>query len=267
MAKAQKNRASKHPYVSPRQLTLDGFESPFSQSLDPNNRWVILAHKIPWDVLVSTYQSQLNNSSMGADGINPRVAIGAMILKHICNMSDRETVLHIQENMYMQYFIGYSSFSTEPPFDPSLFVNFRKRLGIDQINLINENILGLSHPKTDASTDDTNNTDNSGGESSAVETGMTEVDMSANQVTHKGKLITDATACPQNIAYPTDLNLLSDAREKTEELIDKLYDEFRHGVKPRTYRKVARKEYLKTAQLKKKSKKQVHNAVKNNWVI
>ena len=58
------------------------------------------------------------------------------------------------------------------------------------------------------------------------------------------------------------MNLLSDAWEKTEELIDKLYDESRHGVKPRTYRKVARKEYLKTAQLKKKSKKQVHNAVK-----
>jgi hypothetical protein len=67
---------------------------------------------------------------MGADGINPRVAIGAMILKHLCNTSDRETVLQIQENIYMQYFIGYSSFSNEPPFDPSLFVEFRKRLGI-----------------------------------------------------------------------------------------------------------------------------------------
>ena len=90
------------------------------------------------------YQAQMNNSQTGADGINPRVAIGAMILKHMCNMSDRETVLQIQENMYMQYFIGYSSFSTEEPFDPSLFVEFRKRLGIEQINAINEKILGLS---------------------------------------------------------------------------------------------------------------------------
>jgi len=61
MAKAQKNRASKHPYISPNQLTLVGFESPFSQSLDPNNRWVILAHRIPWDVLASTYQGQVNH--------------------------------------------------------------------------------------------------------------------------------------------------------------------------------------------------------------
>jgi hypothetical protein len=29
-----------------------------------------------------------------------------------------------------------------------------------------------------------------------------------------------ATACPQDIAYPTDLDLLSDARQKSEELID-----------------------------------------------
>ena len=149
MAKATKNRASKNPYVSQRQLTLVGFESPFAQSLDPKNRWVVLAHKIPWDILVSTYEDKLKNGTMGAEGINPRVAIGSMILKHICDTSDRETVLQIQENMYMQYFIGYSSFSTDPPFDPSLFVDFRKRLGIDQINFINEKILGLSHSQVD----------------------------------------------------------------------------------------------------------------------
>jgi len=70
MAKAQKNRASKHPYISPNQLTLVRFESPFSQLLDPTNRWVVLAKKIPWDVLVSTYEHSMQNSSMGADGIN-----------------------------------------------------------------------------------------------------------------------------------------------------------------------------------------------------
>jgi hypothetical protein len=36
----------------------------------------------------------------------------------------------------------------------------------------------------------------------------TTVDPAAN----KGELIVDATACPQNINYPTDLNLLNDAR-------------------------------------------------------
>ena len=43
--------------------------------------------------------------------------------------------------MYMQYFLGFKSFSKEPPFDPSLFVEFRKRFGIDQANAINKKLL------------------------------------------------------------------------------------------------------------------------------
>jgi transposase, IS5 family len=79
---------------------------------------------------------------------------------------------------------------------------------------------------------------------------------------NKGKVIYDATACPQDIAYPTDLTLCSDAREKSEELIDKLYNPELHASKPRNYREVARKEYLKTAQKKNKSKKEIRKAVK-----
>lgn len=136
MAKALKSRASKQNYVSPSQLFFTGFETPFSKNLNQSNRWIKLSHKIPWDTLVGVYQKQMGNSFMGADGINPRVAIGSMIIKHMCDLSDRETVLQIQENVYMQYFIGYSSLSDEEPFDASLFVDFRKRLGIEQINEI-----------------------------------------------------------------------------------------------------------------------------------
>ncbi len=70
----------------------------------------------------------------------------------------------------------------------------------------------------------------------------------------------DATACPQDIAYPTDLNLLSDAREKSEELIDLLHAGLSID-KPRTYREVARKQYLSTAQKKKKTKREIRTAV------
>lgn len=74
-------------------------------------------------------------------------------------------------------------------------------------------------------------------------------------------MIYDATACPQDIAYPTDLTLLSDAREKSEQLIDMLYDPAVHAKKPRTYREVARKKYLHTAQKKNKSLKAIRSAV------
>lgn len=251
MVKAQKNRASKQTYIGQQQLTLEGFETPFSRSLRKDNRWVELADKLPWDILVGTYLGQMRNSDTGADGINPRVAIGAMIIKHMCDLSDRETVQQIQENMYMQYFIGYKSFSDEIPFDPSLFVNFRKRLGIDQINEINEKILGLNSKD-----------DDSKGVNRNIQNERQNGVMPKEPVTHKGKLITDATACPQDIAYPTDLNVLNDAREKSEQIIDTLYDIEKHDSKPRTYRKVARKDYLKTAQKKKKSKKEIRSANK-----
>jgi IS5 family transposase len=266
MPKAQKNRASKQGYISPTQLILSGFETPFSRKLNPNNRWVILAHKIPWDTLVGVYQSQLNNSTYGADGINPRVAIGAIIIKHICDLSDRETVLQIQENMYMQYFIGYSSFSDEAPFDPSLFVDLRKRLGIDQINLINEKIMLLSADTeaqqiSQSADEELKNKE----EQAPVSSDKPQQEDSSEAIgclTNKGQLIVDATACPQDISYPTDLNLLNDGREKSEELIDLLYNQSVHKEKPRTYREIARKAYLKTAQKKVKTKKEIHKALR-----
>jgi len=256
MAKALKNRASKQRYTSPAQGTLAGFESPFSNHLNAGNRWVVLSKKIPWDSLVNVYQKQLHNSQTGADGINPRVVIGSLVIKHICDLSDRETVQQIRENMYMQYFIGFSSFSDEAPFDPSLFVEFRKRLGAEQINLINEKILQLYLKETEAAA--------AGKNDPPPPPAMGEAPPAAAPaaITHAGKLIVDATACPQDISYPTDLNLLNDAREKAEELIDFLYDAAKHAKKPRTYREVARKAYLKTAQKKKKTKKEIRSAVR-----
>jgi IS5 family transposase len=263
MAKALKSRASKFKYVSQSQLTIEGFETPFSKSLDANNRWVILAKKIPWDSLANIYSKQLNNSDKGADGINPRVIIGALIIKHLCDFSDRETINAIQENIYMQYFIGYSSFSNEAPFDASLFVDIRKRLGATQINEINKKILQLNKVLQTAEdsgsepTEDT--TDDPPGQEPANDAPLTQEQLQA--IAHQGELIVDATACPQDISYPTDLNLLNDAREKSEQLIDILC-KGRKIVKPRTYREIARKQYLQVAQKKNKTKKQIRAAIK-----
>ena len=65
----------------------------------------------------------------------------------MCNLDDQETMDLISENIYMQYFPGYSSFTDEKPFDASLFVDFRKRLGIDNVNVINElRIVSIHQP-------------------------------------------------------------------------------------------------------------------------
>ncbi|WP_084166074.1 hypothetical protein [Anditalea andensis] len=42
--------------------------------------------------------------------------------------------------MYLQYFIGYSSYIKEPPFDAALFVDIRKRLVQDLIYEMNRKV-------------------------------------------------------------------------------------------------------------------------------
>ena len=254
MPRASKIRASKLPYQSVSQLSLAGFETPFSQHLNPENRWVVLAHRIPWDEIVSVYNKQMHNGETGASHINGRVVIGSLVIKHLCNLSDDETILQIQENMYMQYFIGYSGFCNQAPFDSSLFVEIRKRLGSEQINEINEKIFELS-----GKTEDKKSSNEKPPEPTAGPENKSEQRASED---HAGRLLVDATACPQDIAYPTDLNILNDAREKSELLIDVLFSRELHGEKkPRTYREKARKAYLQTAQKKMKSKNVIRLAL------
>ena len=114
----------------------------------------MLARLIPWDDVCSIYNKHVGISNTGRPPLNPRIVIGSLIIKHLCNLDDRETVDQITENIYMQYFLGYSSFTNEPPFDPSLFVEFRKRLGMDNVNAMNERIVAIktkleSEKKTD----------------------------------------------------------------------------------------------------------------------
>src|SRR5690606_16059475 len=143
MNKARKKRAPAPVYVSPNQLSLECFQTPFEQHLNKKNRWVVLAELIPWDEICNLYLKHVGIATTGRPAISPRVVIGSLIIKHMCNLDDRETVDQISENMYMQYFLGFSSFTPEAPFDASLFVEFRKRLGMDTLNAINEKIASL----------------------------------------------------------------------------------------------------------------------------
>lgn len=244
MTKHSKKRAPTPKYISQNQLILEGFESPFERELNPDNRWVRLAKLLPWDDLCSIYRKHFPEKSTGRPDLSPRVVLGSIIIKHLCNLDDRETVDQISENIYMQYFLGYSSFSDAPPFDPSLFVEFRKRLGLQQINAINQRILQIKREAEQTK-----------------EKGSNDARDDGEDPPHKGTLIVDATACPQDIAYPTDLNLLNDAREKSESLLDIAYKLSPLETKPRNYREKARREYLKTAQKKRKTRKEIRWAI------
>jgi hypothetical protein len=71
---------------------------------------------------------------------------------------------------------------------------------------------------------------------------------------NKGTIILDATCAPQNIRFPTDISLLNEGREKLERLIDAAHtSSCTNGKKPRTYRKRARRDYLRYARNRKPS--------------
>lgn len=66
---------------------------------------------------------------------------------------------------------------------------------------------------------------------------------------NSGTLILDGTCAPQNISYPQDVNLLNEAREDLEKMIDIICYE-QNYLKPRMYRQNARKDYLNLAKRK-----------------
>ena len=73
-------------------------------------------------------------------------------------------------------------------------------------------------------------------------------------------MIVDATCAPSNIRYPQDVSLLNEARENAKKLLDVLHDPA-DGKKPRTYRKRARKDYLKYTRCRKHTAKTTRKAI------
>ena len=76
-------------------------------------------------------------------------------------------------------------------------------------------------------------------------------------------MILDATCAPADITYPNDLGILNQARVQTEKILDSLCKSCQtKGIKkPRTYRKKARKDYLKVAKKRRPTRKEKREAI------
>jgi transposase, IS5 family len=232
-------------YTSIRQLSIEEFKTPFYYGLDKNNRWARLAGQIPWDDFARIYAKTLCDD-FGRPSLDARIVIGAMIIKHKKGLSDEETIEEIRENPYLQYFIGYEEFSHKPPFDASLFVTLRERLGIDAFEELNQAFIqGVLE------TEEKKKPGHSGPSAPSPE-----------KAERQGRLILDASVAPQDIRFPTDLDLLNDSREHTERLIDKLWEHEPGKRKPLTYRRIARRNYLSVVKLRRKSTKIIRSGIR-----
>jgi hypothetical protein len=169
-----------------------------------------------------------------------------------------------------------------------LFVTIRKRIGIESFDaMVLELMRVASDPPTlpssgeidepeeqippppSSSSQEHNESSQTTVSSPDVPSATSPSELQANA----GMLIVDMTVTPADIAYPTDMELLNTAREKTEVLIDVLYnasqpeveknETSRHvGIKPRTYRQRARKDYLVFAKKRKKTHKFIRKSLR-----
>lgn len=213
------------------------FEFPCGGKLSAENRWVLMAEIIPWSEFEGEYAKNFSQK-MGAPALPFRMALGALIIKEKLRISDEETVEQIRENPYLQYFIGLTKYQEEAPFDASMMVHFRKRIKLNEVNKINKKMVERTRKKL-------------------------ECEEEKEEKKNKGKLILDASCAPADIKYPTDLEILNQAREETEKILDCLYKEVKEKLKkkPRTHRKIARKKYLEIAKNRRPSHKKRRKAI------
>jgi len=222
-------------YTSENQLSIEEFKTPFQARLSADNRWVKLSQSVPWDKFASAYMSMMN-VGFGRPGVSPRIVLGALIIKHLEKLDDRGVILAIQENIYMQYFVGLKEFTVEPVFDPSLFVEIRKRVGHEMFDTLNEDLIRSVSQEKDKRHNRKKKDD-------------------SDEPKNKGKMQADATVTDQYITYPTDNGILNESRKKCEKMIDKLYEvNGKQGIKPRTYRRVMNKAFLEYSKKKRKTK-------------
>lgn len=232
-----------------KQIQFENFNLPFDGKLRSDNRWIKLAKQIPWQEIEELYVLSLARSGKGAPAFSVRIALGALIIKEKLGLSDEETVEQIRENPYLQYFLGLTQYEDKAAFHPTMFVHFRKRFSEDIIIRINELVamtaieaISKKTDKNDAKDDD---------------------NVSGSGTTNKGKLLVDATCAPEDINYPTDLKLLNKAREQSEQTIDTLHKPMPKGSKkPRTYRRRARKNFLKASKNRKIRGKALRKAIR-----
>jgi IS5 family transposase len=268
------------------QTQFEAVELRIEGQLDPDNQWVFFAKRLPWQSVEEKYAENFKKDAGGEVALSVRIAMGALLIKQWLGLSDRKTVDAIKENPYLQHFLGLPGFQSEAPFHHSMMTYFRNRLPPEAVDFFNEKIIELAQNDRGANTangaDDphdphtppppgaTHTTQTSppsasccsdapasAAPSAAPSTAPSAAPSAAPSVApsaaaeppaNSGTLLLDATCAPADIPYPTDLNLVNDAREMTEAVLDEA--RLLSGAttpRPRTRREVCRARYLSVA--------------------
>ena len=236
-----------------KQLTIDAFRSSLD-GLDKSNRWVWLGDHLPWEVYEKQYGKKLNNQKAGASAKPARMVIAAMLIKHITRLSDVDTIEMIRENPYMQYFCGLGEFTDQTIFDPSLFVDLRKRISEDDINEMTNALFRREQEMKEAARKRKEEEARDRGEEPPAapkedEDAASFTDSKGRE--HKGVLKIDATCADAEVRYPVDVDLVEDGCRVTDRFIRLICKATGIGAPKTNYFK-AREAYKYLVKMKKK---------------
>lgn len=200
---------------------------PFGGKLDSGNRWLKIAALIPWEELEEEYEKHFSKG-VGRPALDARLVLGALLLRHMKDVSDEEIARQIEESPYLQAFCGFENFQTGQLFDGSSLSRVRKRVGARFFE--------------------------------ELEKKTYDVLLERKIIRGRGMLV-DATVYPEAIQYPTDTGLLNRAREWLVKNIEEVGKKV--GRRVRTYKRKARKDYLTFSKKRRKTKKLVKNIKKS----
>ena len=119
---------------SPNQNQRELFRPLLSDFIDMNHELVLWSQKIDWNYFENEFASLYSN--VGQPAMSTRLMVGCLILKQLYDLGDETIALEWKMNPYMQYFCGEAHFQHRFPFDPSDFVHFRKRIGVEGVEKI-----------------------------------------------------------------------------------------------------------------------------------
>ncbi len=215
-------------------LLQDSMIAPF---LDKNHPLYKISQVIDW-VSLSEKLGQFYCSDNGRPTKPSRLKTGLLILKHMYQISDTDTLDTLKTNIYAQYLCAVSleQINSKKILCSSSLTKFRRQIGKTGVKIIEDEVLNC-----------------------LKRAGLL-----------KGKrLVCDTTVVPSNIAYPTDVSLLEKVRSKAIELLERAKD---FGVEQfRTYKRTAKKVYIQyqkirhhTVKSRRKAQKQIRQFAQRN---
>lgn len=189
-----------------------------------------LSKAINWNALLNHLKG-FYSKDKGRPSTPLRAQAGTLIIKHLKNLPDRDTVRMVEENLYAQYFCGLLPSQAKGYMNPATgLTNFRAKIGKKGMAFIMEILNCAAHGKS-------------------LKKGDT--------------LILDTTCVPLDIIYPTDIKLLERCRVEIMRLFKKA-KKMGLDITYRAYNRTARRTFVYFSKLRKtakKTRKRVHKRI------